>query len=60
MKFVEIVSQMHMVYRHKKYEKGKLAINGMSIHNAFHCILVPVIRLIRKLRNIDLINSEIV
>jgi len=55
MKFVEIVSQMHMAYRHKKYEKASLAMQGMSIHNAFHCMLVPVIRLIRKLRKIDLI-----
>lgn len=55
MKFVEIVSQMHMFYRYKKYEKDKLSIHGMPIHNAFHCMLVPVIRLLRKLRKIDLI-----
>lgn len=54
-RFVAWLSDYHRESRKKKYEKKGVVVGNIAIHSFFHNRLVPVIKLLRKIRKQKLI-----
>lgn len=52
---IKWLSDFHRVRRKKRYEKRGIVVENISIHDFFHRMLVPVIRMLRKIRKQKLI-----
>lgn len=49
------IDLFHIRLRRKRYERNKGEVRGIGIHNAFHYVLLPFIKLFRALRKQKLV-----
>lgn len=59
-KFIARLSNYHCDRRKRKYEKKGVVVRNIGIHNFFHRRLVPIIKVLRKIRkqNLIVLNDE--
>ena len=55
MSYIDVLSNYHLQRRKKKYAEKGAVIRGIGIHSVCHDVLLPVIKLLRKLRKQKLI-----